>query len=96
MEGKTMTPELYLAQVESGEVTTDFRAENLDQLLGALNWMLTDAVELRRRLSDAAGPSPAPLPAHLLMHIDIGTANIRHARDTIRAVFRARAKHLGK
>ncbi len=87
-------PDLILACIESGELTTDIDATFIESLLAALGGVVAETEEIEANIMRTSGPAPAELPAALLWQLRTGLGHTRHCRDLLRALIRARAKRL--
>jgi len=85
-----------LAVVERGEMTTQLTARELRVLEAELERMIGGAEIAVSTVRHSAGAELHGLPAHLVTMISMGTGYLRHSRDVIRALRKARGKRKGK
>ena len=83
-----------ITQAERGELSVELAEEQLRQI----ETELTDAVAAMQKPIDtiraACGPELPFLPQHLVTMTALGQGYAQYSRDLIRALFRARARHL--
>jgi hypothetical protein len=85
-----------LVLVERGEITTQLTARELRALEADLVRIIGGAEVTVSTVRESAGAELHGLPRHLVTMIDMGTGYLRHARDVIRALRKARGKRKGK
>lgn len=79
-----------LALMQELGVTVDMDARALRRLLAEIDRVLAAATAPVATIRAECGSNPASLPGQLVTVMQMGTGYFRAARDTIRALFRAR------
>lgn len=79
-----------LAFMRECGVTVEMDARALRRLLAEIDRVLADASAPVSTIREECGSNPAALPGQLVTVLQMGAGYFRTARDTIRALFRAR------
>jgi hypothetical protein len=85
-----------LAQIERGELTTTLTGVQLRTLAAEADRALSATAGVPSTLRHLLGPELHGIAAHLKFFSDVGAGHLRHVRDVIAALRRARAKMKGK
>lgn len=85
-----LTLDVVRRNFEESGITVEVSARDLARVQEAMQSVLDASERAVALVRELAGPQPGPVPQHLVTVMLMGTGYFRAARDTLRALFRAR------